>query len=727
MRFFRSASTVLLCAALAPLAVADEGMWMPQQVPQLAERLKALGFEGDPAQFADLTGFPMGAVVSLGGCTASFVSDEGLIVTNHHCVTGALQYNSTPERNLLVDGFLAKTRAEELPIGPGSRVFVTTAVTDVTAEIRGKLPPKIADAALDRLLERRIKTRVAACEAGGGKRCVVAPFFGGKSYYEIAQMEIRDVRLVYAPAEGIGNFGGETDNWRWPRHTGDWSFYRAYVAPDGSPATFAATNVPYKPKHRLRVSPKGASPGEVIFVAGYPGRTQRHMTFEEVREVVNWQLPRSIRLAKEQIALLEELAKQDKALAIKAAGRLQGLNNGLTNQSGVLEGMTRGGALAQKEKLQQELQAWIAADPARTAKYGGALDTLAKMQAEAEKTRERNAWLGGLAMSSTYLSAANSLYRLSLERGKKDDLDRDEGYQQRDWVRLKEAQERMQRTIDPRLDRVLFRWALLHVAELPADQRIAPIDAAAGLTPGMAKADAEKAIDGWLDKMYAGTKMADKDFRLSLFEKPAKEVAATQDTFLSLAVAMHPMLEAQREAGRARSGAYARVRPVYMEALIEKAGGLVAPDANSTLRVTYGVVKGVDGKDGIWLKPQTTLKGIEQKHTGEGEFDAPDTQLKAIQALRAGKATPYLDPKLGDVPIDFLSTVDTTGGNSGSPTLNAKGELVGLLFDGTYDSVASNYLYEPVGTRSIHVDSRYLLWTMVEVDGASHLVEEMNR
>ncbi|MCL4819880.1 MAG: S46 family peptidase [Vicinamibacteria bacterium] len=727
MRFFRTASALLLCAALAPLATADEGMWMPQQVPQLAERLKALGFTGDPAQFADLTGFPMGAVVSLGGCTASFVSDEGLIVTNHHCVQGALQYNSTPERNLMIDGFLAKTREEELPVGPGSRVYVTTSVTDVTAEIRGKLPPKIADAALDRLLERRVKARVAACEQGGGKRCVVAAFFGGRNYFEIAQMEIRDVRLVYAPAAGIGNFGGETDNWRFPRHTGDWSFYRAYVAKDGSTATFSKENVPFKPKHRLRVSPKGASPGEVVFVAGYPGRTQRHLTFEEVREVVNWQLPRSIKLAEEQIALLEEISKGDKALALKAAGRLRGLNNGYTNQRGVLEGLTRGGALALKEKAQQDLLAWIAADPARTAKYGGALDTLAKMQAESEKTRDRDAWLGGIFSSSTYLSAARTLHRLSIERGKKDDLEREAGYQQRDWGRLKEGQERMQRTLDPRLDRATFRWALLHVAGLPAEQRIAPIDAAAGLTPGMAKADAEKAIDGWLDKLYAGTKMGELEFRMGLFEKPAKEVAASTDSFVALAVALHPMLEARQEAGRARDGAYARVRPVYMDALIEQAGGLVAPDANSTLRVTYGVVKGVDGKDGLWLKPQTTLKGIEQKHTGEGEFDAPDVQLHAIQELRSGKTTPYLDPKLGDVPLNFLSTVDTTGGNSGSPTLNAKGEVVGLLFDGTYDSVSSNYLYEPVGTRSIHVDSRYMLWTMTEVDGASHLVEEMNR
>ena len=222
----------LLSVLLSAAARADEGMWMPQQIPQLAERLKAMGFRGDPQAFADLTGQPMGAIVSLGGCSASFVSPDGLIVTNHHCVQGALQFNSTPQKNLMEDGFLATTRDQELTAGPGSRVYVTTSVGEVTDEITGKIDPKLDDRARHDVIEKRVKERTAACEKDG-LRCRVASFFDGLKYFELAQMEIQDVRLVYAPAEGIGNFGGETDNWQWPRHTGDWSFYRAYVSPSG--------------------------------------------------------------------------------------------------------------------------------------------------------------------------------------------------------------------------------------------------------------------------------------------------------------------------------------------------------------------------------------------------------------------------------------------------------------------------------------------------------------
>ena len=235
-------SIVILLAAVAGLT-AEQGMWMPQQIPDLASRLRALGFAGDPAAFADLTGQPMGAVVSLGGCTASFVSPDGLIVTNHHCVVGGLQFNSTPQRNLLTEGFLARTRDEELSNGPGSRVYVTTSVKEVTADIVGKIDPAATDRQRNDTIDRRIKERVAACEKAG-LRCSVTSFFEGLKYFEIAQLEIRDVRLVYAPAEGIGVFGGETDNWRWPRHTGDWSFLRAYVGRDGKPAAYSKDNVP---------------------------------------------------------------------------------------------------------------------------------------------------------------------------------------------------------------------------------------------------------------------------------------------------------------------------------------------------------------------------------------------------------------------------------------------------------------------------------------------------
>jgi hypothetical protein len=715
-------SVVIVLAAVIGLA-AEQGMWMPQQIPDLAARLRALGFAGDPAAFADLTGQPMGAVVSLGGCTASFVSPDGLIVTNHHCVVGGLQFNSTPQRDLLTDGFLARTRDEELSNGPGSRVFVTTSVKDVTADIVGKLDPTTTDRQRNDTIDRRIKERVATCEKAG-LRCSVTSFFEGLKYFEIAQMEIRDVRLVYAPAEGIGVFGGETDNWRWPRHTGDWSFLRAYVGKDGKPAAYSKDNVPYKPAHWLKVSAQGAKPGELVFVVGYPGRTMRHRTYAEIKETTEWTLPRSVRLAEEQLALIEKLTAGNKDMAIKLAGRIQGLNNGLTNTKGVLEGLVKGGALTQKEAQEQALVAWIAATPARQKQYGDVLPAMAALQAEGEKVRERNAVIGSLSSASQYLGAAQTLYRLSAQRPKSD-LDRDAGYQERDWSRIRESLDRVQRSLDATADRAFLRWALGLASALPGDQRIDPLDKVVGLRAGLAAAESGRAIDAYLDKLYAGTKMGDPDVRLAMIDKSTADLVASNDSFIALAKAVEPLAEAMRETAKNRAGAYARLRPRYMQALLAKAGGLVAPDANSTLRVTYGQVKGVDAKDGLFYKPHTGLAGILEKQTGEGDFNAPKHQIDTIRAFLKNPKGPYLDPAIKDVPVNFLSTVDTTGGNSGSPTLNARGELVGLLFDGTYESVSSDYLFDEVKTRSIHVDTRYMLWNMAEVDGATNLIKEM--
>jgi hypothetical protein len=728
-------------AALLPLAVtvaaavpaaADEGKWMPQQIPALAEKLRALGFEGDPQAFADLTGQPMGAIVSLGGCTASFVSPEGLIATNHHCVTGALQYNSTPERNLLVDGFLAKTRAEELWNGPGSKVWVTTSVRDVTDAISGTLDPKLDDLARHERIARRVKERTAACEASG-QRCRVASFFEGLQYFEIAQLEIPDVRLVYAPAEGIGNFGGETDNWRWPRHTGDWSFYRAYVGPDGKPAAHARANVPYRPKRWLPVQPAGVKEGDLVFVTGYPGITYRLATHAEVKEAAEWAFPRTIRTYQEQIDILDALGAKDPALKIKAAGRWQGLNNTLTNRKGMIEGLLRKGLLAEKEAREKRLAAWIAADPARQQEYGAVLPALDALAAEQQKTRERDAVLAQLVGSSPLMAGASPLlhaahvaHRLSKERAKPLDIDREAGYQERDLARIREAQERAQRSLDVRLDRALLGYWMRHAAALPAGQRLLGLDRIAGLTPGMSQADADRAIEAYLDRLVAGTRLTDQEARLALFDARTAEIAASRDSFVELALALDPLYQAVHDAEARRAGAASRVRPRYAKALLAEAGGLVSPDANLTLRVSFGQVKArPNAADGVDWRAFTTLAGIEQKHTGEGEFQAPAAQLAAIAALRAGKGSRHVVPELGDVPVNFLSTVDITGGNSGSPTLNARGEFVGLVFDGTYDTVASDYVFDTVRTRSIHADVRYLLWTMTEVEGARHLVEEM--
>jgi hypothetical protein len=723
MRTRRRILPLLLIAIASPLS-ADEGMWLPRQVPALAERLAAMGFEGDARAFADLTGQPMGAIVSLGGCSASFVSPEGLVVTNHHCVTGALQYNATPERNLLVDGYHARTREEELPAGPGSRLYVTTRVHDVTADFEKQMKPGLTDRERHDVVDLWVKKRTADCEKGGS-RCRIASFFGGLEWLEIEQLEIQDVRLVYAPPEGIGNFGGEADNWRWPRHVGDFSFYRAYVRPDGTPGPFAQENVPYRPKRWLPVSPKGASPGDLVFVAGYPGSTERHQTYGEIAETAEWGLPRSIRRAEEQLALADALAAGSAEVAIKVENRRRGLANGLTNNRGTLEGMKRDRILERKKVRQDALLAWIAATPERSRDFGTVVSDLEALRADKNRTRERDAVFRALVDGrGSLLAAADTLYQLSLNRPK-EDLDREPEHQERNWRRTRESLERLQKYLDPTVDRAFLRYVVVEAAALPRGLRIEALDRAAGLAAGMPADESGRAIDAFLDRLYAGTKLFDQDFRIGLFEKSTKELLATGDTFLELAAALDPLGREILEASKAREGARYRLVPRYMKALLAEAGGLAAPDANGTLRVTYGRVQGVDGRDGLFLKPQTTLAGIPEKHTGEGEFDAPDRLLEAIRERRAGAKTPYLDPALGDVPVDFLSTADTTGGNSGSATLNARGELCGLLFDGMYETVASDILYDPVRTRSIHVDSRYVLWVLSEVAGAEELLREM--
>jgi hypothetical protein len=595
----------------------------------------------------------------------------------------------------------------------------------VTDAVRGNIPADVTGRAYYDLLERRQKELVAAREKTPGYRCTVSSFFEGAKYFAITQLEILDVRLVYAPAAGIGNFGGETDNWQWPRHTGDFSYLRAYVGKDGKPAAYSPDNVPYQPKHWLKVSARGASPEELVFVASYPGRTARFATFDAVREAVEYQLPRTIRRNTEQLAILEKLSAADPETALRVSTRIRGLNNSLTKTKGVYEAMVRGGVLAQKEEKEKQLVAWIAADAARTAKYGRVVADIAALNTERVRTRERNQLLSEFAGAmGSALGAAETLHRLAVERAKPD-AERDPFYQQRNWPRTRESLDRLQRSLDRKADQALMEYNLASVATLAADRRVEVIDRLIGLRPGMPEAEANAAIKTWITGLIAGTKLYDREFRMGLFEKSVAELAAVKDPMLEVAAALFPVQEQIRNTAKQNSGQLARLTPAYAEAMLALAGGLLAPDANSTLRVTFGTVKGVENRDGLFYLPQTTLRGISQKATGQGEFNAPAAQLAAIKSLRGGKATPYLDARLKDVPVNFLSTVDTTGGNSGSATLNGRMELVGLLFDGTYDTVASDYFYDTVNTRSIHCDTRYMLWIMSEVDHADNLLREM--
>lgn len=696
------------------------GMWMPSQMSEHAETLKELGLTYDPSALTDPTSFPLGAIVSLGGCSASFVSPDGLIVTNHHCVTGTLQYNSTPEQNLLTDGYLAKTRADEKWAGPTARVYVTTSFADVTEQVLGGLEGLKDDQARYDEREKRIKDLTAKCEEGKPDvRCRIASYFEGATYVRIEQLQIKDVRLVYAPHAGVGVYGGEIDNWRWPRHTGDFSFLRAYVGKDGQPAEHADDNVPYKPPHYLKVATDPLRAGDLVMVAGYPGRTYRLKTAAEVQEAAQWYYPHRIAMFEEYIATLNAATEGRKDAKIKVASRLRGLNNYLTNYKGMRDGLVKGGLAAERAKLEGELRAWIDADPERKKTYGNVLPEMEKIHAEQSKTREHDTAFSELVGASALMGAANTIVKMAEQR-QKPDAERDPGYQERNWKRRKQGMTRMSRTYDPQVDRAALELFVNRALKLPEAQQ--PKEALAALL-GDGPYD-EKKIGKALDNLYKKTKLGDEKQRVKLLEnaKP-KQLERSRDPFIKAALKLRPVLDAQNERDERASGALATLRPKYIAALREFTKGPMAPDANGTLRITYGTVRGYKPTpDAETYVPFTTVTEMVKKHTDEEPFDAPDAVLAAV---KAGDFGPYADDAVGDLPVNFLADLDITGGNSGSATLNARGELVGLAFDGNYEAMASDWIFMPDITRSIQVDARYMLWVMDAVDGADHVIEEM--
>jgi len=707
----------ILCM-LSLTAAAGEGMWMPDQVQLFSEQLGVLGLKIDPAKFADLTGFPMGAVISLGGCTASFVSPQGLVVTNHHCAFGSIQHNSTPENDLITNGFLAKTMSEELQASPGSRVYVTTAIEDVTDQILGKIDPKLSDAKRYEVIESRTKKMIAECEKPGDVRCRVASFFEGAQYMKTTQLEIRDVRLVYAPGRGIGNFGDEIDNFMWPRHVGDFSFYRAYVGPDGKPADYSPENKPYQPKHFLKVTTKDMNDGDLVIVAGYPGRTSRYLTAAEFAYQYETRYPKSITYFKDLIDRMAERARESKEARILLASLEAGYENALKNYQGTLDGMKRYDMLGKKKQQTADLEAWIEATPDRVKQYGPVVREIDALHARNLKMAERNMVMMWMNRGSSLLSQAGTINRLAIERQKKD-MDREPGFQERDMPRIKARVERAQRQYEPGYDRAALRYFLIEASKLPEGQRIPPVDEMMAAT---GKEGTEAQADALLDRLYGETKMASVEERRAMLDESPKQLEARKDPFLQFAAALYPIVIENEKEEKEIEGASSRIRPLYLQALREMKGGAMYPDANSTLRVTLGTVEGYSPRDGVMATPQTTLSGVVAKETGEEPFDSPKALL---DAAAAGKVEGYVDPELGGVPVNYLSNVDTTGGNSGSPTLNKDGELCGLLFDGVWESIASDYVFVPAVTRSIHVDATYMRWVMDYVDGAHNLLEEM--
>lgn len=693
------------------------GMWMPHQINAHAAKLKELGLLLDPKELSDPTSGILSAVVSLGGCSASFISADGLMATNHHCATSALQHNSTPEHNLLKDGWLAKFRADEKNNGPQARVYVTRSVTDITPQILSGIADVKDDRERQKLIEKHQKQVVAGCEKErSGIRCSVANFYEGAQYFLIEQLEIRDVRLVWAPPASIGNYGGEIDNWRWPRHTGDVAMMRAYVGKEGQSADFSPDNVPYHPAHFLRLASAPVREHDLVFVAGYPGRTSGLKTSFEVKEAVEWGYPRRQKLFEDYLARLALATRDDKEAAIRATGYVRRFGNYLTNTKGQLEGLVKGGLAREKERATSELRAFIEGDSTRKAAYGGVLEEIGRELERGAAHREADAELEELQLPKL-MGAATLLVRIAEERPEAD-ADREPEFQERNWPRHQQALAALETTFHRKVDEALLGLALERAVRVPEAQRSRAIATILG------KDATGETIRKVVGSLYEKTTLADAKTRLELFKHATvADLRKSKDPLIALALRLRPFMREVELRQQAMAGRMALLKPKYIEAMRAFRKEVFAPDANGTLRITYGTVHGYRPTPGASpYAPFTTLSSMVAKNKNAEPFDVPERLLAAQRAKRFG---PYVDSVLGDVPVNFLADLHITGGNSGSATMNAKGELVGLVFDGNYEAMASDWLFVPAVTRSIHVDIRYVLWLLDVVDGGDAILAEL--
>jgi hypothetical protein len=706
-------------AAFDPFAVppSGEGMWPWADLGRLDEKaLKARGLEMD---LADLWTPHKGglalAVVGLRGCSASFVSADGLLLTNHHCAYSAIARNSTPENDLLENGFLARSKKEELD-GHGIRVLVFRRQKDVTDRIVGKMPQNLTDLETVEWIEKKEKQLVAACEKKPNTRCAVSRENNGLRFLLMENLEIKDVRLVAAPPQALGSFGGEIDNWHWPRHTLDFTLLRAYVSPDGKPARYDAQNVPYEPKRYLKVNSSGVGAGDFVMVLGRPYHTARYRTAVAVRQALEWYYPTRRDLFVEWIAVLKKTAAEHAEARIPVSSTIKGLQNALTNARGMIAGLKRRRTIEKKTQMEQAWKDWVNRDPVRKKKWGRALAALNTYLKQSKVNRQRDLLLRYLLRGVKLLRFARVITKWAVEQEKPDGA-RDVGYQKRDRQERSAALKNAQRTLHVEADKRVLALFLRWFGELEEKARPPAIEKAL-------KGDySPRAIARFVDRLYRNTALDKLEKRLGLFGKPKPTLEKSSDTLIRFALALAPTFEDYEKNKKKRAGALFRLRRPYLQSLIQFRGKQFYPDANASPRVSFATVAGYTPRDGVWHLPFTTLSGLVAKHTGKKPFDAPARLLAAARNPKDDGA--YISEELGDVPACFLSNADTTGGNSGSPVLDGHGGLVGLNFDRVYANISGDYGYSPFRSRNIMVDIRFILWYLDKVAAADHLLDAM--
>ena len=690
---------------------ADEGMWEPYQMESLKKELRASGYRGNVSNVSDLFKHPMNAIVSLGGCSAAFVSDTGLIATNYHCIERSyLQFNSNAESDLFETGFVARTKEDEKKSAPGSRVYVTLDSSNITDKVLFGLSDTTQ--ALDRakIIEDNKKEIIKNCETSDEIECRVRSFFSGEIYKLEKVLKIKDVRLVYAPPAYIGEYGGEIDNWMYPRHTGDFALLRAYTAKDGSSKEFNKDNVPYKSDSFLKISAKGVEDGDFVMVVGYPGRTNRLLTLNEIKWDLETGFYETVKFLKRGIDLIEQNTNSSNGSKLKYRGLKSGYENYYKKISGQIDGAENFKLLESEEINWINFIGFVESSANETDK--AYLNELLALIDQEQKKNIARSYFGNSAL----ISQAQRIYRNAVER-ESIDSERKSGYQERDQERIANRIKALDYSYDHEVDRVIFLDRLMTYKNFDKSYRRATYSKLLRLDEN------EEVVTQRVNEIYKTKYKNSKNF-LNMMSLTLDELNSSQDPLIIfIKDIFEESLEYEKESERV--GAQRQLLKSKFNNLLRKyyesSGRQMYADANGTLRVTYGNVAGVSLQDGIRYEPFTRLEGIAQKHSGKKPFKASDQLLSLIENKDYGK---YEYKPINSVPVNFISTLDITNGNSGSATINAKFELVGLAFDGMLETIIADYKHIPEA-RTISVDSRYLLWTLEKLERADNILEEL--
>jgi len=697
----KSLNFILIALSIFSLAMIpstpDEGMYPLSEIRNLDLQGAGLKISIDEVYNPDGISL-VDALVKLGGCTGSFISNQGLIITNHHCSFGAVQRVSTTENNYLENGLLANTLEEEIP-ADGFTCRITVSYKDVSEEVL--MAANDVDDISERTdaLAEKIKEIVEREEeADSTISAEVSEMFVGQSYILFRYKVIKDVRLVYVPRRAIGEFGGESDNWVWPRHTGDFSFVRAYVAPDGSSAEYSEENIPYQPKKFIEINPKGVEENDFVFLLGYPGRTYKHQPSYFIEYQEKYQLPYISNQFRWMINLYEAKGEDDPEFAMEISSRIKSLANTEKNYRGKMQGLERLNLVENKKNEEKELQSFIDSDNALKEKYGDVLS-------EIESVYDQIFSLGRYRWVNFMLSRYCNLIRLAeiqLEYHDEETTDDERKSLLKRVISL-------QNDYYPELEPVILKKVLSDAVIFPELKQFNEFY----------DLKDEEELHDLIDELYDDTDLFDAEEFKEMLNESYEEL---DDPVIEFVKKFYELEKVENKKRDTRNGKLNILLAQLMEVKKVWLKKSFIPDANRTLRLTYGHVTGYKPFDAVYYSPVTTLKGVVEKGKGEGDYKLPPIVKELYQKNDFGI---FKNEKLNDVPVAILYNTDTSGGNSGSPILDAYGKLVGVNFDRSFEATINDYVWSSEYSRSIGVDIRYILWVTQKIGGADYLLEEM--